>query len=87
MLSGPPRHATTATNLSKEFNSLAEEMGGVSGIGEPVVILEEWPTMSANDRAVVYVPLEGDVFSEAVTVTISASDDGLCVSNIEWGRP
>ena len=87
MLSEALRQATTALNLSEQYALLAEDMGGVTGIGEPMVILEEWPDMSANDRAMVYVPLEGDVFSEAITVTVSAADEGLCISNIEWGRP
>ena len=52
-----------------------------------MVILEEWPDQAADDRAMVYVPLEGDVFSEALTVTIAASNNGLRISNIEWGRP
>lgn len=87
MMSDALQQATTATELSEQFDSLAEEMGGVTGIGEPLVILEEWPNKSADERAMVYVPLEGDVFSEAVTVTIAAIDDGLRISNVEWGRP
>ena len=87
MLSDDFRQTTAVTDLSTQFDLLAEDMGGVTGIGEPMVILTDWPNMSAHDRAMVHVPLEGDVFSEAVTVTISALDDGLCISNIEWGRP
>lgn len=51
------------------------------------MILKEWPDMLEIDRAMVYVPLEGDVYSEAITVTIANVDDALCVSSIEWGRP
>jgi hypothetical protein len=87
MLSESLRSATAAADLSKQFDLFAEDMGGVTGIGQPMVILEEWPDMSADDRAMVYVPLEGDTFSEAVTVTVSGTDDSLCISNIEWGRP
>lgn len=87
MLSEPLRQSTAAANLSELYGLLADDMGGVTGIGQPMVILEEWPDMSADDRAMVYVPLEGDMFSEAVTVTVSGTDDSLCISNIEWGRP
>lgn len=87
MLSDALAQVTTPADLSGKLDLLAEEMGGITGIGEPMTILEAWPNMSADDRAMVYVPLEGDVFSEAVTVTIAAFDDGLCISNIEWGRP
>ena len=77
----------TAAELSSNFESLAEDMGGVTGIGQPMVILEEWPDMSAHDKAMVYVPLEGDEFSEAITVTVSIIEDVTCISSIEWGRP
>jgi hypothetical protein len=87
MLSAALARVTTATDLSGNFILLAEDMGGVNGIGEPMVILEEWPNMSADERAMVLVPLEGDVFSEAVTVTVASVDGGWRISNIEWGRP
>lgn len=87
MLSDALANVTTAADLSSQFDVLADDMGGVTGVGEPIVILEEWPGMAADDRAMVYVPLEGDVFSEALTVAIAAGDDGLRISNIEWGRP
>ena len=77
----------SASDLSTQFGSLAEDMGGISGIGQPTVILEEWPDMSEEDRAMVYVPLEGDEFSEAITVTVSEHDNALRISSIEWGRP
>ena len=87
MLSDDVRLSIAATDLSAQFDSLAKDMGGVTGIGEPMVILEEWPNMLANDRAMIYVPLEGDVYSEAITVTISAVNDALYISSVEWGRP
>lgn len=87
MLSAALAAVTTVADLSGQFDILADDMGGVTGVGEPMVILEEWPDMAADDRAMVYVPLEGDVFSEALTVAIAASDDGLRISNVEWGRP
>jgi hypothetical protein len=77
----------TAAELSSHFESLAEDMGGVTRVGQPIVILEKWPDMSARDQAMVYVPLEGDEFSEAITVTVSEIENSLCISSIEWGRP
>jgi len=87
MLSRPLSADVTAPDLLAEFQALADEMGGVTGIGEPMVILEEWPDMTADDRAMVYVPLEGDTFSEAITATVAEIDNALCISSIEWGRP
>jgi hypothetical protein len=62
LLSDDLRGDVAAADLSSQFASLAEDMGGVTGIGQAMVILEEWPEMSADDRAMVYVPLEGDDF-------------------------
>ena len=87
MLSNELRAEVSPTDLSSQFKPLAEDMGGVTGIGQPMVILEEWPGMLADDRAMVYVPLEGDVFSEAMTVTVSEIESALLISGIEWGRP
>ena len=77
----------SAAELSSCFESLADDMGGVTGVGQPMVILENWPDMSAHDKAMVYVPLEGDVFSEAITVIVSEIENVFCISSIEWGRP
>jgi hypothetical protein len=87
LLSDELRGGVAAADLLSEFSSLAEDMGGVTGIGQATVILEEWPEMSADDRALVYVPLEGDEFSEAITVKVSEIDNAACISSIEWGRP
>ena len=87
MLSDDCRAAVSASDLSTQLDSLADEMGGITGVGEPMVMLEEWPGMSPTDRAMVYVPLEGDVYSEAITVTISGDDDAMCIAGIEWERP
>ncbi|MEM1176237.1 MAG: hypothetical protein AAGA33_05450 [Pseudomonadota bacterium] len=79
--------STSPAQLAEEYALLAEDMGGVTGIGQPSVILEEWPGMAEQDVALVYVPLEGDIYSEAVTVTIAQSSAGPCLSGLEWGRP
>lgn len=77
----------SASELTREYDLLAGDMGGVTKIGEPMLILEDWPARSPNELGVVYVPLEGDVYSEAVTVTLCETDNELRISNIEWGRP
>ncbi len=87
LLSDQLRGEVEAVDLSSQFASLAEDMGGVTAIGQPMVILEQWPEMSADDRAMVYVPLEGDDFSEAIIVKVSEIDNAVRISSIEWGRP
>lgn len=86
-LTGQLASDVTAADLLAEFEALAEDLGGVTGIGQAMVILTEWPGMSEDDRAMVYVPIEGDTFSEAVTLKVSEIDNNFLVSSIEWGRP
>ena len=52
-----------------------------------MIVLEEWPGKAADDRAMVYVPLEGDAYSEAINVTVAEIDGELRISSVEWGRP
>ena len=46
MLSHQLAADVAASDLGAQFASLAEDMGDVTGIGQPMVILEEWPEMS-----------------------------------------
>ena len=86
-LSDELRGEVAAADLLSQFAALVDDMGGVRGIGQPMVILEEWPGMSEHDRAMVYVPIEGDEFSEAITVKVSEINNAVRISEIEWGRP
>ena len=87
LLSDELQGEVAATELASQFAFLADDMGGITGVGQATVILEEWPGMSEGDRAMVYVPLEGDDFSEAITVKVSEFDNAVRISGIEWGRP
>lgn len=73
--------------LKAQFDAMADDMGGVTNIGEAMIILDDWPGKAPDELAIVCVPLEGDVYSEAITVTLANFGDALCISNIEWGRP
>ncbi len=77
----------TVADLLSAYQDLADDMGGVSGIGQPMVVLEDWPGMAPGDRAMVYVPLEGDAYSEAINLTVAEPDGELRISAVEWGRP
>ncbi len=87
LLSAECADLLTTADLLNEYQALAEDMGGVTGIGQPVIVLEEWPGMAADDCAMVYVPLEGDAYSEAINVTVAETDGELRISAVEWGRP
>ena len=49
--------------------------------------LEDWPGKQADDLAVVYVSLNGDGFSEAVTLTLAEYGHEILIRHLEWGRP
>jgi len=48
---------------------------------------DEWPGKEMLDVGWVYVAIDGDGYTEAVTVTITREEDKLVIRNIEWGRP
>ena len=49
--------------------------------------LEDWPSKQADDLAVVYVALNGENFSEAVTLTLAKYGHEILIRHLEWGRP
>ena len=49
--------------------------------------LEDWPGKQANDLAVAYVALNGENFSEAVTLTLVEYGLEILIRHLEWGRP
>jgi hypothetical protein len=49
--------------------------------------LEDWPGKQPNDLAVVYVALNGDCFSEAVTLTLVQDGGEALIRHLVWGRP
>jgi hypothetical protein len=49
--------------------------------------LEDWPGRRAGDLAVVSVALNGDSFSEAVTLTLAQYGEDVLIRHLEWGRP
>lgn len=50
-------------------------------------IVEDWPGKQAGDLAVVYAALNGDSFSEAVTLTLAQYGDEVLIRDLVWGRP
>jgi hypothetical protein len=49
--------------------------------------LEDWPGKQADDLAVAYVALNGENFSEAVTLTLAEYGQEILIRHLEWGRP
>lgn len=48
---------------------------------------EQWPAKQPGDVGWAYVGIFGDSAVEAVTVTVAATDDGLRIREVVWGRP
>ena len=87
MLSAELHAITSAADITDEYDAMVGDMGGVNNIGDATGILNDWPDKAKNEVAIVYVPLQGDTYSEAITVTLEQSEGKLAVSHIEWGRP
>ncbi|MFN5162000.1 MAG: hypothetical protein ACK5IA_09005 [Cyanobacteriota bacterium] len=49
--------------------------------------LENWPGKQPDDLAVAYVALNGENFSEAVTLTLTAYGREIMIRHMELGRP
>jgi hypothetical protein len=49
--------------------------------------LEDWPGKQPGDLAVVYVALNGENYSEAVTLTLAEYGEKILIRHLEWGRP
>jgi hypothetical protein len=49
--------------------------------------LEDWPGKQTDDLAVVYVALNGESFSEAVTLTLAEYGQEILIRHLVWGRP
>lgn len=87
MLTAELARQLAPADLSAEYERLADDMGGVTGVGPAQEILQDWPDKADNEVSMVYVTLAGESWSEAITVTLAEVEGVLCISNIEWGRP
>ena len=76
----------TAEDLQRGFETFVplDWEGEIMGAD---VILTEWPDRGEDDVALVYVPIAGLVYSEAVTVVVTRTPNGLRVHNVAFGRP
>ncbi|PYE50464.1 hypothetical protein [Deinococcus yavapaiensis] len=77
---------TTIEDLQRGFETFVplDWEGEILGAD---VILTEWPDREEDDVALVYVPIAGFVYSEAVTVVVTRTPLGLRVRGVEFGRP
>lgn len=89
LLTDPGRSVHTPEAIKA---AVAAMLGGTTGPIRTVRVVEEgtvedWPGKQPGDVAIVYVALNGDGFSEAVTVTVVEQHGRHLISQLEWGRP
>jgi hypothetical protein len=48
---------------------------------------DSWPAKQPGDLGWAYVGIEGDDFTEAVTVTVASIGGQPLIRHVEWGRP
>ena len=87
MLATDLRQELTADSLRAEFDSMTGYFDSAAQVDGHTETMRDWPGKGADDLGWVYVSISGAPCSEAVTVIVSDEDDGLVISNIEWGRP
>lgn len=89
LLTEEVRSSTTPEIIKSAITAMTNYASG--SIQAALVIddftLEDWPGKQPNDLAVVYVALNGDCFSEAVTLTLVQDGDEALIRHLVWGRP
>ncbi|MBK7952021.1 MAG: hypothetical protein IPK00_25545 [Deltaproteobacteria bacterium] len=78
------RDDSSATELESRYEAMIEYAGGPAESVQPVTTMSDWPGKRPGDQAWVYVAIDGQGFSEGVTLIVT--DDGR-IREIEWGRP
>lgn len=87
MLSAKLQQQYSQVGLRESFEEMIAYGGSPAWVDGTVATLEDWPGKTASDIGWVYVSVSGDDFGEAVTVIVSAVEDRMAISSIEWGRP
>ena len=74
---------TPAPDLQKQYETMVEPIGKVTGT-QVMQTMTKWPDKQATDRGWVYVAINGETGSEAVTVVVTKDHK---IRSVEWGRP
>ena len=78
-------------NNEGQLKAQLEEMTAYAGTPATHVMLvttmEQWPDQRPNDVGWAYVAIDGEGFSEAVTVIVENERQTPAIRYIEWGRP
>ena len=87
MTSGHYRRQYSIERLRADFEAIVPVDWGTLGPIEVAHTMTSWPGRQAADLGWAYVSIGGDVYSEAVTVVVTAEDGEARVREIEFGRP
>ncbi len=81
------RKRTTASQLQTAFESIVPTDWDPVGPVEVGHTLEEWPGKQPADIGWVYLSIDGDVYSEAITVVVALENRDAKIREVEFGRP
>ena len=81
------RTRTTVENLRIAFETIVPTDWGPMGPVEVGQTMEVWPGKLPSDVGWAYVSIGGDVYSEAVTVVVTAENGEAKIREVEFGRP
>jgi len=89
LLSGELKVSSTPESIKDAVTTMTAYASG-SIQGAQVMddfTMENWPGKQPDDLAVAYVALNGEDFSEAVTLTLTEYGQEIMIRHMEWGRP
>ncbi|NGP88037.1 hypothetical protein [Fodinibius halophilus] len=80
------KHSTSLEDMQNKFEVIVTDDWNIGQIvaGE---YMASWPNKQPEDLGWVYVAISGDLYSEAITVTICNENDQLKIREVEFGRP
>jgi hypothetical protein len=87
LLSHSLKRSTSEKALAKSLEDLLPSAQSTIDDSNVVDTMDDWPDKKPGDVGWAYVALNGDGFSEGVSVTVSKEGTGLAIRDVEWGRP
>lgn len=86
MTSSDYHRRMTPSAMQSAFESIVPA-DWADAIVSPGLTMDSWPDKQPSDVGWVYVSIGGDVFSEAVNVTVTLEGATMKVRDAEFGRP
>ena len=77
----------TLDEMRAAFEAIVPPEWGSVGSIDVGHTMDDWPGKQAADVGWVYVSIGGDVYSEAITVVVTAEDGPPKIRDVEFGRP